>query len=166
MVGSKYNDSQREQALAMLANGMTVTKVAGIMGIPKQTISNWKCRAEEDDEDFRAARELEKRRIVKQAYGIFKSAMTLTGKQVQAAKKSRAEVDELCDRILCSGADEEIVKAMQKIVREHYGLSARDTVAVMNAVYERGEALRQSMNENADGQTVLVEFAGAEEFAV
>ena len=165
MVGSKYKDATREQALAMLAGGMKVGDVARIMKIPKQTISNWKCRAEEDDEDFRAAREMEKRKVVETAFGIFQDALKLVGGQVKAAKKSQADVDKICRAILASGADENTVKMMEKIVREHYAMSTKDVVGVMNAVFDRGEAVRRSMAEAGDGQTMLVEFGDAEEFA-
>lgn len=165
MVGSKYKDETREQALAMLATGMRVTKVAEITGIPKQTISNWKCRAEEDDEDFRAARELEKRKVVETAFGIFQDALKLVGGQVKAAKKSQQDVEKICQAILVSGADGETIELMQKIVREHYAMSTKDVVGVMNAVYDRGEAVRRSMAETGEGQTVLVEFGGNEEYA-
>lgn len=165
MVGSKYNDSVREEALAMLATGMSVSEVARIKNIPKQTISNWKCRAEEDDEDFRAKRDLEKRKVIEQAWKICKDAYGIVGNQVKAAKKSRAEVDKICTAILLSGADEGTVKAMERIVREHYGMSTKDVLGVLNVMTEQGENLRRSMSETEGGQTMMVEFGGAEEWA-
>ena len=166
MVGSKYKDSDREEALAMLATGMKVSEVSRIKGIPKQTISNWKCRAEEEDEDFRAQREMEKRKVVEMAWKICRDAYGIVGGQVKAAKKSQAEVNKICGAIFASGhVDEFTAKAMERIVREHYGMSTKDALSVLNTMMEQGENIRRSMGDAEGGQTMLVEFAGAEDWA-
>ena len=166
MVGSKYKDDVREEALAMLATGMSVSEVARIKKIPKQTISGWKCRAEVDDPRFREQRELQKSKAIEAAWKIYEDAYKIVGGQVKNAKKSQAQVNKICGAILSSGfVDGETAKAMERLVRDHYGMTTKDLLGVMNTMKDHGESLRAGINETEGGQTMLVEFGGAEEWA-
>ena len=61
--------------------------------------------------------------------------------------------------------DGETAKAMERLVRDHYGMTTKDLLGVMNTMKEHGESLRAGINETEGGQTMLVEFGGAEEWA-
>ncbi len=167
MKGSKYTDEQREQALAMLASGMTVTRTAAAMKIPKQTISNWSAKASETDEDFVAARNEEKRKIVKQSWKIVDQAVQAVGKQVGASLREKRDIDRVITTILKSGAvDEVTTEQICKIVREYSGTSMTELTRAMTAVYTQQQSIAAELEGGTGGQEIQIAFDAAEEFAV
>lgn len=160
MQGSKYSDEQREQARALLAGGMTVTATARAMRIPKQTISFWKAKLDEGDEDFKAARTEEKRRLVKRCYGIVQKSLTALDKRVGAALLETRDIDKVVLAIMTSGEiDAATAKRMVEIVREYTGTSMSELARVMGVVFDRQTALDASMDESG-GQVILADFGG------
>lgn len=171
MKGSKYTDEQRERALALIASGLTATATAKQMGIPKSTVCHWYNTAEEDDEDFRAARTEERRKLVKRCNNIVtKSIGAIDRKVMDAAKETKTMSEGL--RIIAKAAkdgvialDESEVKLLRSAMLDYTGVGMRDLAAVVKAIDEKTERLENQISGGAnDG--VQVEFAEAtEDFA-
>lgn len=166
MVGSKYSEEQREQALGMVAGGFSAAKTGRLLGIPASTVSDWVRRASEDDEDFQAARREERAKMVNRAFKIVGKGMHGIEKQVTASVREKSEIDKVILRILTSPEiDEATAKMMAKIVREYSGVSLGDLTRATKTALDIHDQLESGMQEG-DGQAVLVEFEnGAKELS-
>lgn len=164
MMGSKYSDAQREQALAMLVGGMSVTRVAAAMKIPKATISDWKRRAESDDEDFVAARREEREKLVAQSFKIVRKGLAGVEKQIGAAAREKAEVDKVILRILGDGGiDEQTRDMMVKIVRDYSGVGLGELTRATKDIFGMHEQLAAGLDEQSAG--VQITFESGEDLA-
>lgn len=164
MMGSKYSDAQREQALAMLVGGMTVTKVAETMKIPKATISDWKRRAESDDEDFVAARREEREKLVAQSFKIVKKGLAGVERQIGNAAREKIEVDKVIIRILGDGGiDDETRDMMVKIVRGYSGVGLGELTRATKDIFGMHEQLAAGLDEQSAG--VQITFESGEDLA-
>ena len=54
--GSKYDQKFKEEALALVASGVSITNAACRLRIPKSTLADWVHTQNEGDEDGIAAR--------------------------------------------------------------------------------------------------------------
>lgn len=162
--GSKYSDRDREQALAMLASGMSVCKVAETMRIPKQTISDWNKRAETGDGDYIEARAAAKRKLVKSMWDIVDKGTLAVERQVSAALREKRDIDKVIDTIVRDGnIDAPTTKMIVKIVREHTGLGAGELCRIVSTYYDRADALENRENEQQDN---VVEVRFGEQLAL
>lgn len=171
MKGSKYTDEQRERALALIASGLTATAAAKQMGIPKSTVCHWYNTAEEDDEDFRAFRTEERRRLVKRCNKIVTNSIGAIDRKVMDAARGTKLMNEGL-RVIEQAAEfgaialKETDVALLKSAYTHYtGVGLRDLAATLKAIDEKTERLENQISGGAnDG--VQVEFAEAtEDFA-
>lgn len=167
MVGSKYSEAQREQALGMVASGLSASKTAKITGIPRSTVADWVRRANADDEDFQAARREERVKMVEKSMKIVSKGMSGIDKQVTASLRDKAALDKVILRILTTDQiDEKTAADLTRIVREYSGVSLSDLTRATKTALEMHDTLESGLREQEDnGQSVLVEFAGAEDLA-
>ena len=61
-MASKYDTEVKERVLALWASGINARKVSKTVGVPYSTVLDWIHTAQEEDEDFLAARREAKRR--------------------------------------------------------------------------------------------------------
>lgn len=168
MARGKYDDATREQALAMCAKkGMTAAKVAKEMGIPRATVYNWVHTAEEQDEDFVAARREARRKLVKKAMGIVDDGLTAVGRQVRSAAEDRSRIDRL---IAAVGADpyldDDTRASIRTIVRDYAGVSMGDlTRAVKEAGAMESKFMDELLGKDGGPQTIQISFADMGEAA-
>ena len=167
MTGSKYSEAQREQALGMVASGLSAAKAAQLMGLPRSTVADWVRRANEDDDDFKAKRREERAKMVEKSFRIVSKGMSGIDRQVTAALRSKRDVETVILRILTAPCvDEDTAEKMARIVREYSDVSLGDLTRATKTVLDMHEQLDAGLHrEEEDGQAVLVEFAGEDALA-
>ena len=87
--GSKYTDEDRERALALISSGMSPTKAAKELGLPKSTVCHWWNTQMQDNEDVVAKRMEARRASVEKCGRTVERAHGAIGKQVTAAASGR-----------------------------------------------------------------------------
>ena len=81
-MGSKYEPEVKERVLALYASGMTALKVAKQVGVPYSTALDWIHTAQDEDEDFVAARREAKRRAINKAWQSVQLGINAINRQV------------------------------------------------------------------------------------
>ena len=78
--GSKYDGHTKEQAIALIASGVSITNAAKQMGIPKSTVADWWHSQGDADEDAIAARREARRASILKCGRIVDKALTTLDK--------------------------------------------------------------------------------------
>ena len=166
MKNSKYPDEVREQLLALVAGGTNVNQAAKQMGVPDSTAYYWVSRAEEDDEDYIAARHAAKKKVVEKAWGCVEKGVDAIDRQLTAAQLENYQLQTVLSKIVSNGTiDEEDRAALVDIVKNFQGVGLRDLTAATKAMQELHGTLDSQLRESDGGQTILVEFGGMEDYA-
>lgn len=95
MIGSKYNDNDREKAMHLFAKGMTPKEVSKETGIPYGTLRDWKSALEGSD-DFNKLQQDYKKRFEEQVTNCIDVGMQLIQRNFERAKKN----DEILDKLV------------------------------------------------------------------
>lgn len=165
MMGSKYDDSIREKALAMVAGGTSATKVAQAIGVPRSTVYDWIHTAQEADEDFLAARREARRRAVSKAWSGVEVGIGAISRQVRAANAERAALEKALTRLAGDGQLEEADRErLIRIAREYTGIGLRDLTHATRELYAMHNALDAELHGDS-AQGVQIDFGGMEDLA-
>lgn len=166
MMGSKYDPEIKERVLALYASGVNARKAAKQVGVPYSTALDWIHTAQEDDEDFVAARREAKRRAINTAWNSVQTGINAINRQVKAANRSRAEIDKVITKVLKRGdleeADHEL---LMNIIKNYADVGIRDLTSATKAMFEMQDALESRLTGAESGQMVMIEFGDAEDYA-
>lgn len=166
MKNSKYPDEVREQLLALVAGGTNVNQAAKQLGVPDSTAYYWVSRAEEDDEDYIAARHAAKKKVVEKAWGCVEKGVDAIDRQLTAAQLENYQLQTVLSKIVANGTIDEVDReALVDIVKNFQGVGLRDLTAATKAMQELHGTLDSQLRESDGGQTILVEFGGMEDYA-
>lgn len=164
MKQAKYPDEVREQVLALVASGLTALQAARQVGVPVSTAYFWVNRANEDDEDFQAARAVERQKMVEKTWSAASKGVDAIEKQMTDVQLEREQLQFVLRKIVADGRlDEETRAAVCDIVQNYTGVGLRDLTSATKTMYELNRDLKQA--QDSSGQTVMVEFEDAEEYA-
>lgn len=165
-MGSKYDPEIKERVLALYASGVTALKASKEVGVPYSTALDWIHTAQEDDEDFVAARREAKRRAINKAWGTVQAGINAINLQVKAANRSRAEIDKVITKVLKRGDLEEADRELlMHIVENYHDVGIRDLTSATKAMFEMQDALESRLTGAGSGQMVMIEFGDAEDYA-
>ena len=94
MMGSKYKDDEKEQALAMLTT-MSYKEVSKQLEIPENTLRDWKKREEKINPEFVKLRTKKKEEFVNSAWNIIEKANKLIERKIERALSIEDDIDDL-----------------------------------------------------------------------
>ena len=94
MMGSKYKDDVKEQALAMLTT-MSYKEVSKQLEIPENTLRDWKKREEKINPEFVKLRTKKKEEFVNSAWNIIEKANKLIERKIERALSIEDDIDDL-----------------------------------------------------------------------
>lgn len=94
MMGSKYKDDVKEQALAMLTT-MSYKEVSKKLEIPENTLRDWKKREEKINPEFVKLRTKKKEEFVNSAWNIIEKANKLIERKIERALSIEDDIDDL-----------------------------------------------------------------------
>lgn len=163
--GSKYDQKFKEEALALVASGVSITNAAFRLGIPKSTLSDWVNTQYEGDEDGAAARREVRRAQIRRCNRIVdKTLRAVEIKADAAAGEGRAVKNGLkvlekaaADGVI--GLTEAEVASLKNIVKDYTGVTMRELAGTMKDVAARQDVLEQGLGEGAGADSGMqIEF--------
>lgn len=170
--GSKYDARTKEQALALIASGVSITNAARQLQIPKSTVADWWNTQGDADEDAIAARREARRASILKCGRIVDKALMALDRKISAAGRECKDVDEGL-KVLRKAAkdgvialDEMDVKALQKIARDYTGVGLRELSGAVKDIAQQQAALETQLLDAPDAapelhvQLTLVDPAG------
>ena len=170
--GSKYDARTKEQALALIASGVSITNAARQLQIPKSTVVDWWNTQGDADEDAIAARREARRASILKCGKIVDKALAALDKRVAAAGREARDMDEglkvlkkaAKDGVI--GLSEDEVKSLQKIVQDYTGIGLRELSGTVKDIAQQQLTLEQQLLDAPDAapalhvQLTLVDPAG------
>lgn len=154
--GSKYDSATKEQALALIASGLSITKAAKQMGIPKSTVADWWNTQNEGDEDAIAARREARRSSIKKCGKIVDNALAVLQKKVTAAGNECKEMDYILGVLSEKAQDDEIeltkqeVESLRNIIKNYTGTGVRELSSVVKDIAQQQLSMEQQMLDEPD----------------
>lgn len=136
MRGCKYNESDRNKVIHLLAAGMTSKQINAQTGIPIRTIDDWK-KSCEKSEDFAKLREDYKKKFEETTSDCINKGINLIQKNFDRAIDAHEALDELLKDYMaaCEEDGEELsneqIKALAKKIS---ALKCEDTAKIANTV--------------------------------
>lgn len=94
MMGSKYNDNDRERAMHLFAQGMTAAAVSKQTGIPVGTLRDWE-RSNKGSEEFKELQQDYKKKFEEQVTSCIDMGMRLLQRNIERAKNNSEILDKL-----------------------------------------------------------------------
>lgn len=165
--GSKYNQKIKDEALALVASGVSITNAACRMRIPKSTLADWVHTQNESDEDGVAARREIRRKQIARCEKIGDKVLRALDRKAEAAAKDTRTMAVL-EKAAKDGVialSEAEVASLRNVVSDYTGVGLRELAGTMKDVAARQETLEQHLGEK-DGTGVQITFVdGAEELA-
>lgn len=159
--GSKYNPETKEKALALIASGLSITKAAAQMGIPKSTVADWWNTQNEGDEDSIAARREARRISIMKCGKIVDTALAVLQKKVKAAGNECKNMDYVLDVLSDKAKDNEIeltkqeVESLRKIIKDYTGTGVRELSSVVKDISQQQFSMEQQMLDAPDAAPEL-----------
>lgn len=168
--GSKYDQKFKEEALALVASGVSITNAAFRLGIPKSTLSDWVNTQYEGDEDGVAARREVRRAQIRRCNRIVdKTLRAVEIKADAAAGEGRAVKNGL--KVLEKAAEQGViglteaeVASLKNIVKDYTGVTMRELAGTMKDVAARQDVLEQGLGKG-DGSVQIGFDDGMEDLA-
>lgn len=159
--GSKYDPITKEQALALIASGLSITKAAKQMGIPKSTVADWWHSQGDADEDAIAARREARRASILKCGKIVDKGLSTLERRITAAGRECKDVDEglkvlrkaAKDGVI--GLSEDEIKSLQKIVQDYTGVGLRELSGTVKDIAQQQAALETQMLDAPDAAPEL-----------
>lgn len=101
MRGKKYNDEDKEKALALLSTNNDIKAISRQLEIPERTLRDWKAlEITKEEEGVIARYRLEKRKeFVDNSWRIIEKSVELGEKRINRALEHESELDELIEVI-------------------------------------------------------------------
>ena len=91
--GSKYDQKFKEEALALVASGVSITNAACRLRIPKSTLADWVHTQNEGDEDGIAARREIRRTQIKRCNKVVDDVVRSLGRKAAATLSEMKDLD-------------------------------------------------------------------------
>ena len=154
--GSKYDQKIKDEALALVASGVSITNAAIRMRLPKSTLADWVHTQNEGDEDGIAIRrEIRRRQITRCEKIGDKVLQALARKADAAAKDTKAINDGLSvlekaakDGVIALSEDE--VASLKTVINDYTGVGLRELAGTMKDVAARQETLEAHLAEKEE----------------
>lgn len=169
--GSKYDQKIKDEALALVASGVSITNAACRLRIPKSTLADWVHTQNESDEDGVAARrEIRRKQIAGARRSETRCCVRSTARprpprRTPGAINDGLAVLEKAARDGVISLSEAEVASLRNVVTDYTGVGLRELAGTMKDVAARQETLEQHLGEK-DGTGVQITFVeGAEELA-
>ena len=130
--GSKYDQKFKEEALALVASGVSITNAACRLRIPKSTLADWVHTQNEGDEDGIAARREIRRTQIKRCNKVVDDVVRSLGRKAAATLSEMKDLDEGLAIVRkaakdgCISLDPAQVELLGKIVTNYTGTTLRE----------------------------------------
>lgn len=151
--GSKYDNKFKEEALALVASGVSITNAACRLRIPKSTLADWVHTQNEGDEDGVAARREIRRAQIKRCNKVVDDVVRSLGRKAAATLSEMKDLDEGLKILRKAASDGSValepaqVELLGKIMTNYTGTTLRELSGTLRDVMERQEALEAHLNE-------------------
>lgn len=169
--GSKYDNKFKEEALALVASGVSITNAACRLRIPKSTLADWVHTQNEGDEDGVAARREIRRAQIKRCNRIVDKSLRALDRKAEAAVKDTKTVNDglaVLEKAAKDGVialTEAEIAGLRDVVKDYTGIGLRELAGTMKDVAARQDALEAHLSEG-DSREIQITFAdGLEELA-
>jgi DNA-binding transcriptional MerR regulator len=108
MRGKRYNDEDKEKALALLATNNDIKGISKQLDIPERTLRDWKSveMVKEEESDIAKYRMEKRKEFVDNSWRIIEKSVELGEKRINRALEHESELDELIELINGMSADE------------------------------------------------------------
>ena len=168
--GSKYDNKFKEEALALVASGVSITNAACRLRIPKSTLADWVHTQNEGDEDGVAARREIRRAQIKRCNRIVDKSLRALDLKIDGVAKNARKTAEGLD-VLVRAADDGVVSltdaelaTLREAVSDYTGVGLRELSGTIKEVAARQETLEQHLSEGG-GESAQITFASPDEEA-
>ena len=159
--GSKYDAVTKEQALALIASGLSITKTARQLDIPKSTVADWWHSQDNADEDIVAARREARRasimrcnKIVDKGLKVLEQRITDVGVEAKNVHEGLRVLQKAAkDGVI--GLTPEELKGLQGLVRDYCGVGLRELSGTVKDIAGQQLALEQQLLDAPDAQPEL-----------
>lgn len=168
--GSKYDQKIKDEALALVASGVSITNASVRMNIPKSTLSDWVHTQNESDEDGVAARREIRRKQIARCEKIGDKVLRALDLKASAAVKDTKALDAGLEVLEKAAKDgmlglcEADVDKLREAVKDYTGIGLRELAGTMKDVAARQETLEAHLGENSSGNAQIT-FASPDEEA-
>ena len=168
--GSKYDQKFKEEALALVASGVSITNAACRLRIPKSTLADWVHTQNEGDEDGIAARREIRRTQITRCNKVVDDVVRSLGRKAAATLSEMKDLDEGLAIVRkaakdgCISLDPAQVELLGKIVTNYTGTTLRELSGTLKDMMERQEALEAHLNEG-ESAGAQITFASPDEEA-
>ena len=169
--GSKYDQKFKDEALALVASGVSITNAAVRLGIPKSTLADWVHTQNEGDEDGVAARREIRRRQIARCEKIGDKVLRALDRKAEAAVKDTRAIGDGLDALEKAARDgvialtEAEIAGLRDVVRDYTGIGLRELAGTMKDVAARQDALEQHLGERDGGAGAQITFVSPDEEA-
>ena len=169
--GSKYDNKFKEEALALVASGVSITNAACRLRIPKSTLADWVHTQNEGDEDGVAARREIRRAQIKRCNKVVDDVVKSLGRKAAATLSEMKDLDEGLKILRKAASDGSValepaqVELLGKIMTNYTGTTLRELSGTLRDVMERQEALETHLNEGESTGIQIVFADGTEDLA-
>ena len=170
--GSKYDNKFKEEALALVASGVSITKAACRLRIPKSTLADWVHTQNEGDEDGVAARREIRRAQIKRCNRIVDKSLRALDLKIDGVAKSAKKMAEGLDVLVKAAADGVIsltdaeLATLREAVSDYSGVGLRELSGTIKEVAARQETLEQHLGQSDESGVQITFEDGEELFAV
>ena len=154
--GSKYDNKFKEEALALVASGVSITNAACRLRIPKSTLADWVHTQNEGDEDGVAARREIRRAQIKRCNRIVDKSLRALDLKIDGVAKNARKMAEGLD-VLVKAADDGVVSltdtelaTLREAVSDYTGVGLRELSGTIKEVAARQETLEAHLSEKED----------------
>ena len=169
--GSKYDQKIKDEALALVASGVSITNAACRLRIPKSTLADWVHTQNECDEDGVAARREIRRKQIARCEKIGDKVLRALDRKAKAAVKGTKTVNDglaVLEKAAKDGVialTEAEIAGLRDVVKDYTGIGLRELAGTMKDVAARQDALEAHLSEG-DSREIQITFAdGLEELA-
>ena len=169
--GSKYDAKFKEEALALVASGVSITNAAFRLRIPKSTLADWVHTQNEGDEDGIAARREIRRAQIKRCNKVVDDVVKSLGRKAAATLSEMKDLDEGLKILRAAAAAGKVdltpaqAELLSKIVDNYTGTTLRELSGTLKDVMERQEALEAHLNEG-ESAGAQISFVSPDEEAL
>lgn len=154
--GSKYDQKIKDEALALVASGVSITNAACRLRIPKSTLADWVHTQNESDEDGVAARREIRRKQIARCEKIGDKVLRALDRKAEAAAKDTRTINDGLAVLVKAAKDgvialsEAEVASLRNVVTDYTGVGLRELAGTMKDVAARQETLEQHLGEKEE----------------
>ena len=159
--GSKYDREIKEKAVALISSGLSITKTAKQLNVPKSTVADWWHTQDDADEDIVAARREARRASIMRCNKIIDKGLRVLEQRITDAGTEAKDVREGL-RVLKKAAKDGVIgltpeelKGLQEMVRDYCGVGLRELSGTVKDIAGQQLALEQQLMDAPDAQPEL-----------